>query len=101
MAFYQSDSEEKDEGEEAEGDAALTADELKMKQVIADKGKQAVMNLLESLSAKNQDDIYQTLNASTVLLDFCDNEQCFSMLTAPEPLSRLIDICCQGSDRNR
>lgn len=31
MAFYQSDSEEKEEGEEAEGDAALTADELKMK----------------------------------------------------------------------
>lgn len=59
------------------------------------------MKLLESLSCKNQDDIYQTLNASTVLLDFCDNEQCFSMLTAPEPLSRLIDICCGGSDRNR
>jgi len=59
------------------------------------------MKLLESLSCKNQDDIYQTLNASTVLLDFCDNEQCFSMLTAPEPLSRLIDICCGGSDHNR
>ena len=53
MAFYQSDSEEKEEGEEAEGDAALTADELKMKQVIADKGKQAIMRLLDSLSSKN------------------------------------------------
>ena len=72
-----------------------------MKQVVADKGQLAIMRLLDALSAKNQTDVYQTLNASTVLLDFCDNEQCFSMLTAPEPLSRLIDICCQGSDRNR
>ena len=59
-----------------------------------------MMSLLDSLSCKNQDQLERTLNASTILMDFCENDNCFNILTSHEALQRLIQICCQG-DANR
>lgn len=37
--------------------------------------------LVDQLSNKNQSDYQMTLNAYTVLMEFCDNEHCFQLLT--------------------
>jgi hypothetical protein len=34
------------------------------------------------------------------LLDFCENDYCFNLLTAPEAMKKLIHVCCQG-DHNQ
>jgi len=49
-----------------------------------------VDKLLDCMGPKNQDDLESTLNASTILLDFCENEQCFNYLTTPESMKKLI-----------
>jgi hypothetical protein len=54
------------------------------------------MQLLDSLSEKNPDDLERTLNAFTVLMEFCENDHCFNLLTHYDVLKRLIAICCQG-----
>lgn len=56
------------------------------------------MSLLDCISSKNQSDMEMALNASTILLEFCDNDHCFNLLTTPEALLKLIKICCQGPD---
>ena len=69
-----------------------------MKDILAKKGNQIVMGLLDALSSKNKDDIEKTLNANTILLDFVENDHCFTMLTNPEVLQKLVQICCQGDE---
>lgn len=90
-----SDSETNEETNEAE----LTADQKKMKEILQAKGKMIVDNLLEHLGPKNQNDIHKTLNASTVLLEFIDNQNCqpiiLPIITNPETLKKLVTICCQ------
>jgi hypothetical protein len=101
LAFYNSDgSDAENQDDEAETEGTLTPEQMQMKLVLAQKGQKVVEGLLESLSASNQTDLEQTLNANTVLLDFCENDACFQLLTTPESLTRLIQICCQG-DRNK
>lgn len=41
-----------------------------------------------------------TLNASSVLREFCDNDNLFNLLLAPEELQYLISVCAQY-DSNR
>ena len=65
-----------------------------MKEILAKKGKQVIMQLLDCLSNKNKNELEKTLNANTVLLEFCENDYCFNMLTTPETLQRLVSICC-------
>ncbi len=101
LAFYNSDgSDAENAEEEGEAEGALSPDQLQMKQVLAQKGTKVVEGLLEALSASNPADLEQTLNASAILLDFCENDACFALLSSGEALQRLIQICCQG-DRNR
>lgn len=67
-----------------------------MKNVLARKSRQIVFALLDCLSSKNPSALEKTLNANTILLEFCEIDQCFAMLTSPEVLQRLIQICCEG-----
>ena len=39
-----------------------------------------------------------TLNAYTVLMEFCDNEHCFQLLTQESVLRKLVGVCCQTDD---
>jgi nitrous oxide reductase accessory protein NosL len=68
----------------------LTPIQIKMKQILQQKGQMIVDKLLDCMGPKNQDDLESTLNASTILLDFCENEQCFNYLTTPESMKKLI-----------
>ena len=49
--------------------------------------------LLDQLSTKNRDDIQATLNAHSVLIDFAEKENFFSLLTSTETMTRLVSIC--------
>lgn len=60
-------SDQENNEEDAENEGVLTNEQHKMKQVLAQKGKQIVMGLLENMSAKNQDNLEKTLNAVTIL----------------------------------
>jgi hypothetical protein len=57
-----------------------------MKTVLEKKSKLIIMKLLDCLSNKNTTELEKTLNANAVLMDFCDNEHCFAMLTTEEVL---------------
>lgn len=100
MAMYNSDGSdaENHEDEELNEGQVLSGLQQKMKETLAKKGTQIIMGLLDSLSSKNKDDLEKTLNAHTILLEFCDNDHCFGMLTNPEVLQRLVNICCQGDE---
>ena len=89
-------SDQENNEDEAENEGVLTTEQQKMKQVLAAKGKQIVIGLLENMSAKNQDNLEKTLNAVTILQEFCENDHCFSILTSRDALMKLITICCQG-----
>jgi len=67
-----------------------------MKEVLAEKGAMVANTLISWLSNLNQDDFERTLNASHILNEFCSNDQCFSILTSDEVLSKLIAVACQG-----
>jgi hypothetical protein len=99
MSFYNSDGSD-NENQEEEQEGQLTPVQQKMKDVLAHKGVMIINRLLDQLSHLNQDDIDSTLNASTILLDFCENDYCFNLLTSPEAMKKLIYVCCQ-SDNNQ
>jgi hypothetical protein len=85
--MYNSDgSDAENHDEEAENEGVLSQQQQKMKDVLAKKGNQVVLSLLDSLSSKNKDDLEKTLNANTILMEFCDNDYCFNMLSSPEIL---------------
>lgn len=72
---------EASEGSDIDNDDAnegeLTAEQKLMQTVLKEKGTFVVNFLLDQLSYKNQDDYQMTLNANTVLQEFCENEHCF------------------------
>ena len=93
--MYNSDgSDAENHEDEAENEGQLSAQQQKMKDILARKGNQIIMGLLDALSSKNKDDLEKTLNANTILLEFCENDHCFNMLTSPEALQKLVKICC-------
>ena len=99
MSFYNSDGSD-NENQEEEQEGQLTPVQQKMKAILLKKGTIIVDKLLDHLSPRNQDDLESTLNASTILLDFCENDYCFNLLTSPEAMRKLIHVCCQG-DHNQ
>lgn len=92
--------ESESDGNEETNEAELTADQKRMKEVLHEKGLMVVDHLLDQLSPKNQDDMHKALNASTVLLEFVDNETCFPILTQQSSLKKLVGICFQ-TENNR
>lgn len=56
--------------------------------------------LIDRISAKNQDDFHQTLNASTILCEFAENEGFFSILTQADTMRRIVNIVTD-MDTNR
>lgn len=93
--------ESESEGNEETNEAELTADQKQMKEILSEKGKMVVEHLLTHLSSKNKDDIHKTLNASTVLQEFVDNENCFPILTQKSSLSKLVQICFTTEDNKQ
>jgi hypothetical protein len=63
-----------------------------MQQVLKTKSTMVVNSLIDMLSCKNQDDIHLTLNASTVLNEFCENESFFQILTQPDVMSHIVTV---------
>jgi len=51
-----------------------------------------VTSLIDKLSAKNQDDLHNCLNANQVLGEFCDNESFFQIITEPVVLRKIVNI---------
>jgi len=90
--------ESESDGNEETNEVELTADQKRMKEVLAEKGKMVVEHLLNHLSSKNKNDIHKTLNASTVLQEFVDNENCFQILTQKSVLGKLVQICINTED---
>jgi hypothetical protein len=41
------------------------------------------------------------MNANAILLEFCENNHCFNILTKPEFLNRLTQICCEGESNQQ
>lgn len=65
-----------------------------MKAVLQKKGHSIVMGLLDIMSNKNKHNFEKTLTANTILMEFCENDYCFNLLTTPDALQRLIQVCC-------
>ena len=58
-----------------------------------------VNSLLDKISYKNKDDLHMALNASTVLVDFCENESFFQILTQPDVMKKIVQVvCCTDED---
>lgn len=55
-------------------------------------------SLVNTLSSKNRDDYHMTLNASQVLHEFRENETFFQLLTEPENLKKIVDVCNSTDD---
>lgn len=88
-----SDDEEK-EAEKPEG--TLTANQLRQKMILDEKCDELVLRLLDEMSSKNQHDKEKCLNSYIILLEFCENNHTFNILTKPSSLGRLTQICCEG-----
>mgnify|MGYP006889515119 CR=1 FL=1 len=86
-----SDNSDADGDHDAEPE--LSAEQKHMQAVLREKSNMVVDALIDALSAKNQDDLQLTLNASTVLSEFADNETLFALLTSEKNLAKLVCIC--------
>ena len=75
VAWEASEGSDAENDETAEGE--LTVEQKHMQSVLKEKSLYVVNYLIDQLSNKNQDDYQMTLNAYTVLMEFCDNEHCF------------------------
>jgi hypothetical protein len=94
ITMYNSDGSDNEQDNEDQEEATLTADQVKMKEILAKKGNQVILYLLDQLSIKNNDDTEVALNAHSILMDFCENDHCFNLLTTEEAMKRLIQIVC-------
>lgn len=88
-------SEGSDIENEDENAGELTAEQKHMQEVLKEKSSFVINSLIDQLSNKNQDDYQMTLNANTVLQEFCENEHCFSLLTSESALKHIVAACCQ------
>ena len=48
--------------------------------------------LIDRISEKNTEDYHQTLNASTILCEFAENEGFFHILTQADMMRRMVNI---------
>ncbi len=76
-----SDNSDLDIDETAEPE--LTPDQKRMQEVLREKSTMVVNSLIDNLSKSNKDDLHKTLNASTILCEFAENETFFQILTQP------------------
>jgi hypothetical protein len=98
--MYNSDGSDNDNDNDDQEEAVLTPDQLKMQDIINNKGKLIVGALMDQLSRRNKDNLEIALNAYSILMEFCENDHCFNLLTQEDLLTRLISICCQGNCNN-
>lgn len=77
---WETNSDQDANEENGADEGTLTPEQEQMAAVLEKKAHEIVLRLLDALSYKN-DDIEKTLNANAILLDFCDNDHCFAMLT--------------------
>ena len=63
-----------------------------MQQVLKEKSQMVVNTLIDYLSIKNKDDLHKTLNACSILSEFCDNESFFQILTSAESIKRIVHV---------
>ena len=82
------------ENAEDEPEGTLTPEQEQMQAILRAKGQRILLGLLDAFSHKN-DDLERTLNANAILMEFCENDHCFAMLTHPDVLQKLIRVCCQ------
>lgn len=69
-----------------------------MQEVLREKSVMVIDSLVNTLSSKNRDDYHMTLNASQVLNEFRENETFFQLLTEPENLKKIVDVCNSTDD---
>lgn len=96
MQYEWETSDQENNDDAAENEGTLTPEQEQMQTILQKKSLSICLDLLDALSNKNND-LEKTLNANTVLFEFCDNDHCFAMLTNPEVLNKLIKICCQAT----
>eukprot|EP00352_Strombidinopsis_acuminata_P007141 CAMPEP_0176363748 /NCGR_PEP_ID=MMETSP0126-20121128/19319_1 /TAXON_ID=141414 ORGANISM="Strombidinopsis acuminatum, Strain SPMC142" /NCGR_SAMPLE_ID=MMETSP0126 /ASSEMBLY_ACC=CAM_ASM_000229 /LENGTH=65 /DNA_ID=CAMNT_0017720137 /DNA_START=1131 /DNA_END=1328 /DNA_ORIENTATION=+ len=65
-----------------------------MQTILHEKKMMVIRTLLDRLSNKNQDDFEETLNASGILKEFCEEEQSYEIMVEHDNLCRLIEIVC-------
>ena len=63
-----------------------------MQQVLKEKSTMVVSSLIDMLSPNNSDDMHQTLCASQVLQEFCENEKFFQILTQPRIIKKIVSV---------
>ena len=86
--------------EKQDDEPELTVEQRKMVNVLKEKTEMIINFLIDNLSEKNQSDIHMTLNAYSVLQEFCDNETLFQMLIEEKTFTKLVGVCAQ-LDSNR
>lgn len=67
--------------EQETAEPELNPEQKRMQQVLQEKGTMVVNALIEKLSIANTEDYHMTLNASTILCEFAENEGFFHILT--------------------
>ena len=94
---YEWETSDQENAEEAEPQGVLTPEQEQMQAILAKKGQKILLGLLDSFATgtTNEPDLERTLNANAILLEFCENDHCFAMLTELEVLQKLIKICCK------
>lgn len=63
-----------------------------MQEVLREKSTMVVNTLIDNLSKNNKDDMHMTLNASTILCEFAENETFFQILTQPEVIKNIVNV---------
>jgi len=65
-----------------------------MQKILHEKKMMVIRTLLDRLSNKNQNDFEETLNASGILKEFCEDEQSYTHMIEQNNLNRIIEITC-------
>lgn len=99
MSSWDYSDHEEEDSEKPEG--TFTPAQLSQKEILKEKCDQSVLRLLDACSSKNAHDLEMTMNANAILLEFCENNHCFNILTKPECLNRLTQICCEGESNQQ
>jgi len=91
-----------DSEEETEKEKPMTAEQTRMQNVLANKGRKIIFTLLDSLNseARLSKDLEQALTSMQILSEFCENQQTFDMLTSPKAMKHLVLICCMSYEEN-
>lgn len=67
-----------------------------MMKVLNEKKIYVVTTLLKQMSKENPDDLEKTLNASSILQELIEDDNCFKLLINEGNLELMMRICCEG-----